>query len=357
MVEVIKVFVPAILTFVIGMGLTPLLTDYLYRNKLWKKKSVERTIDGHAANISASLHRDEEKKVPRMGGVIIWASTALAVFILLLLAELFGGIFKQFDFLSRSQTWVPLSALLVGACVGLIDDYLGTMGGSGKGGYIGGGLSLVKRLLVVCIIALLVGIWFFVKLDVDSIGIPFYGDFFIGYLIIPLFVIVALGIYSGGVIDGIDGLAGGLFASMFGAYGAIAFFQNQIDLAALCAAVVGGTLAFLWFNIPPARFYMSETGTMGLTILLSVVAFMTDSLGEGKGLIVLPIIALPLVLTTLSNIIQLGSKRIRGKKVFIVAPLHHHFEALGWPSYKVTMRYWVVGVICATLGIALALVG
>jgi len=145
---------------------------------------------------------------------------------------------------------------------------------------------------------------------------------------------------------------------LFSAYAGIAFFQNQINLAAFCAMLVGAILAFLWFNIPPARFYMSETGTMGLTITLAVVAFMTDSLGEGHGVFVLPIIALPLVVTVLSDVIQVGSKKLRrGKKVFRVAPLHHHFEALGWPPYKVTMRYWVISIIFAVTGMIIALVG
>jgi phospho-N-acetylmuramoyl-pentapeptide-transferase len=166
-----------------------------------------------------------------------------------------------------------------------------------------------------------------------------------------------MALYSGGVIDGIDGLAGGIFAAMFGAYAGIAFYQQQIDLAAFCATIAGAILAFLWFNIPPARYYMSETGTMGLTITLAVVAFMTDALGDGYGVLVLPIIALPLVITVLSVVIQVLSKRFRGKKVFLVAPVHHHFEAIGWPAYKVTMRYWVLSVVLAILGMVVALIG
>ena len=169
---------------------------------------------------------------------------------------------------------------------------------------------------------------------------------------------VALALYASGIIDGIDGLSGGVFAAIFAAYGAIAFYQQQIDLAAYCAMIVGAILAFLWFNIPPARFYMSETGTMGLTLTLAVVAFMTDSLGGGVGVLVLPIIALPLVVTVLSVIVQVLSKKFRGgKKVFLVSPLHNHFQALGWPSYKVTMRYWVISMVFAILGVIVALVG
>ena len=103
---------------------------------------------------------------------------------------------------------------------------------------------------------------------------------------------------------------------------------------------------------------MSDTGMMGLTITLGIVAFMTDSLGDGYGVIVLPIIALPLVVTVASDIIQILSKKLRnGKKVFLVAPIHHHFEAIGWPSYKVVMRYWVFSVICAILGVTIAIIG
>ena len=163
--------------------------------------------------------------------------------------------------------------------------------------------------------------------------------------------------YLGGVIDGLDGLAGGVFAVAFSSYAGIAFSQGQIDLAAFCGAIAGGILSFLWFNIPPARFYMSETGTMALTLTLTVVAFMTDKLGGGHGLLVLPLIAFPLIATTFSDIIQLGSKKLRnGKKVFKIAPLHHHFEAIGWPAYKVTMRFWIISVICGIVGLILGLV-
>jgi len=173
----------------------------------------------------------------------------------------------------------------------------------------------------------------------------------------PLFILTMLFIYSGGVIDGLDGLAGGTFAVMFSCYMIIAFYQDQINLAAFCASVVGGILAFLWFNIPPARFYMSETGTMALTVTLTIVAFMTDKLGGGYGLLVLPIIAIPLVVTTLSDIVQIFSKKYFGRKIFKIAPLHHHFEAIGWPSYKVTMRYWILSMIFGIVGVIVALMG
>ena len=150
-----------------------------------------------------------------------------------------------------------------------------------------------KRLILIGIIAFSVSLWFYLKLSVSSIGLPFgFPNLELGWLFIPFFIIVMLAIYSGGIIDGIDGLSGGIFASIFSGYAIIAFIQNQIDISALCAVIVGGILAFLWFNIPPARFYMSETGSMALTITLTVVAFMTDSVGDGHGVIALPVIAL-----------------------------------------------------------------
>ncbi|MEK9184608.1 MAG: hypothetical protein AAB866_00370, partial [Patescibacteria group bacterium] len=201
-------------------------------------------------------------------------------------------------------------------------------------------------------------LWFYFKLDVTGVGMPFSDELFLGWLFIPFFMLVTLALYSGGIIDGVDGLAGGVFAVMFSAYASIAFYLNQINLAVFCAVVVGGILAFLWFNIPPARYYMSETGTMALTITLAIVAFMTDTLGEGHGIIVLPVIALPLLFTSLSAIIQILSKKFRnGKKVFLVAPFHHHLEAKGWPTYKITMRYWIISVVCAIVGVTIALIG
>ena len=349
--DVVKIFVPTFAAFFVGMTVTPFLTYYLFKYKMWKKKSVERSIDGTASTISASLHRDEEKKTPRMGGVVIWTSVALTTLLFFFLARLTPD-FAKLDFLSRSQTWLPLFTLLVGALIGLIDDFLVVSGGSGKGGYVGGGLPLSVRIGSVIAIGFAGAWWFYFKLGVSAIDIPFLGGLELGFLFIPFFMIVMLAIYSGGVIDGIDGLSGGILATIFTAYSLIAFFQNQIDLAAFSAVVVGGILAFLWFNIPPARFYMSETGILALTTSLTVVAFLTAEV------VVLPIIALPLFISSGSVILQILSKRFRhGKKIFLVAPIHHHFEAMGWPGYKVTMRFWIVGVICAILGTVIALLG
>jgi phospho-N-acetylmuramoyl-pentapeptide-transferase len=226
----------------------------------------------------------------------------------------------------------------------------------GTGKHFAGGLPLSQRLLVVGVTSIFSGWWFYEKLDVSSVSVLGNGYIDLGIFFIPFFVLVSIAIYASSVIDGIDGLSGGTFMFIFTAYTGIAVFQNQIDLAAYCATLVGGILAFLWFNVPPARFYMTETGIMALTMTLTIVAFMTDSLGGGEGVSVLPIIGILLVLTVFSNIIQLFYKKFLGRKLLLIAPLHHHFEALGWPAEKVTMRYWIFGFVFAIIGTLCAIV-
>lgn len=346
--QVMQIFLPATVAFLIGVGMTPFLTHFLYSRKMWKPHAGKTALDGTPAVEFNRLHQTRETGTPRFGGVVVWGSVVLTATLFQLLWVFFPSSIGDLSFISRGQTWVPFAALLCGALVGLLDDLYEVQGRKG--------LRLRMRLGIVALVALLCAWWFYSKLEVSAISFPFHSvPLELGWLFIPFFVLVALFIYAGGVIDGIDGLAGGLFAAMFGAYAGIAFFQQQFDLAALCAAVAGGLLAFLWFNIPPARFYLSETGTMGLTLLLTVVAFSTDILGNGKGITVLPVIALPLIATVLSNILQVSGKKILGRKLLRIAPLHHHFEAVGWPPHKVVMRYWIVGIVAAITGMTIAL--
>jgi phospho-N-acetylmuramoyl-pentapeptide-transferase len=347
--DVMALFVPATLSFLVGILLTPFVSELLYRNKMWKKKAGKISLDGTPASTFNTLHETREVGVPRFGGVIVWSSTLITADLLQILWRILPSDFSSVAFISRNQTWVPLAALAAGAFVGFLDDLYEVETSRG--------LRLRVRLLLVALVALLCGLWFYQKLGVSAISFPFeYGPLELGILFVPFFVLTALFLYAGGVIDGIDGLAGGVFAIIFATYGALALFQHQNNIAGLCAALAGGLLAFLWFNIPPARFYLSETGSMALTLVLTTIAFLTDIRGEGKGLTILPIVALPLVVTVGSNVIQILGKKIFKRKIFRVAPLHHHFEALGWPPYKVTMRYWVVSVIAALIGLSLALV-
>lgn len=347
--DAVKIFIPVVLVFFVGMAITPIVTHYLYTWKLWKKKSVTTTVDGREATITSKIHGDEERQTPRMGGVIVWGSVLITTIIMACLSgALSSHTADKLSFLSRNQTWLPFFTLIVASLIGLIDDLFVVAGG---GSYAGGGLSLRKRLALVCLLGLLGACWFYFKLGTSGIHIPFDGTWNLGFFFIPFFAFVMIAMYSGGIIDGVDGLAGGVFLMMFSAYGVIAYSQHQVDLAAFCMVIAGALLVFLWFNVPPARFFLSETGTMGLTTTLTVVAFLT---GE---VVVLPIIALPLVLTVLSVVVQLLSKKFRnGKKVFLVAPLHNHFIVKGWPRHKVTMRYWIFSAVCAVFGIVFALV-
>lgn len=347
--EILKLFIPSILTFTIGILITPIVTHYLYKYKLWKKSSVQLTTDGQVAELTNRLHNDEAKKTPRMGGIVVWGSVFLTTGLLALLYNFFPNkTTEELQFFSREQTWIPLSVMLVAAIVGLIDD-LSVVKKFGNA--TGGGLSLKIRIGAIALIGALVGYWLYSKLDLTGLYLPFVGMINVGIFIIPIIVIFMIGIFSGGVIDGIDGLSGGVLASAFLGFATIAGYQAQFDIAALCMAIVGGIMAFLWFNIPPARFYMSETGMMALTTTLCVVAVLTNSL------LVLPIIAFPLVLAAGSSTLQLIWKKVFKKKLFLVAPIHHHFEALGWPSYKVVMRFWIVGVFSATLGVVIHILG
>jgi phospho-N-acetylmuramoyl-pentapeptide-transferase len=346
---IVRILVPSALAFSIGIALTPIVLHYLYHFKVWKKKGGKHTLDGEVAHEFNRLHEHNETRVPRMGGIVVWGSvilTALGISALALILQ--DPWITRLNFLSRNQTWIPLAALLVGAIAGFVDDLL-MVQPQGKG------LRLRVRLAIVVALSSAIGFWFYDKLDVTAINIPFSTPIEIGWLIIPFFILMSLALYASGVIDGVDGLSGGVFASIFSSYAVIFFALNQIDLAAFSMAIVGGLLAFLWFNIPPARFYMSDTGTMALTLTLATLAFMSDNLGGGVGIAVLPIIGGLLVVTVASDILQVFWKRFYGRKLFRIAPLHHHFEAIGWSPAKVTMRYWVVSVILATLGVIVAL--
>jgi len=345
---IVKLLFPAILAFCIGIILTPLVTYHLYKFKAWKKEGGKTAIGGHTATEFNRLKGTEETKTPRMGGIVIWGSTFIAISVLYICTIISDNtFFNDLFFLSRSQTWIPFATLLIGALFGLLNDFYDIQHG-------GKGVRLSVRLSIITILSAFIGWWFYAKLGVDSISIPFGDPLYIGALLIPFFVLLTNALYASGVIDGIDGLAGGVFATIFCAYGGLAFMQSQYDLAAFCLMLTGSILAFLWFNIPPARFWMTETGTMSLTLTLAVVVLTTDNLVSGYGIALLPIIGFLLVITVLSNVIQIGYRKLTGKKFFRIAPLHHHFEAIGWPSHKVTMRYWVISMICAVIGLAFA---
>lgn len=363
--SLVKLFLPVVMTFMIGIAITPSLTSLFYKYKLWKKQARKDNTVDHAevpvnkfgvrpGDISPEFQKinnaAEEIRTPRVGGMVIWLSIGISALLLFLLAEFFpSDVTQKINFISKNQTLLPFLALLLGALWGLADDLMCSFIQKGR---FANGFPRKIMFGFVALVGLLFGWWFYTKLGIDAVRIPFTDSIVsLGSLFIPVFVLIMLGMFSSGVIDGIDGLAGGVMATCFAAYATIAFFQNQIDIAAFSGVVSGGILAFLWFNVPPARFYMGETGMLALTLTLTVIAFLTDQV------LLLPIIGFPLFFTSLSSFLQILSKKLYGPqgKIFRIAPVHHHFEAIGWSRPKIVMRYWIISVVFAVTGIVIAL--
>ncbi len=329
--DITKVFWLTALSFVIALIWTPLFTDFLYKNKLGKK--IRKTgYDAQRAPIFHSLHKGKEN-TPTMGGLLVWITTAIITVL--------------FNF-SRAGTWLPLFALVASGIIGAVDDLLNIRGiGPNRGG-----LAFKNKFFLYLIIAAVGAWWFYFKLGWDVFHIPSYGDVFLGLWYIPLFILVIVTCaFAVNETDGLDGLAGGTLAIAYAAYGFIAIGEGKIALAAFCGTIAGALLAFLWFNIYPARFFMGDTGSMALGTTLAVIAFLTNSVA------VLPIIGFIFVIEALSVVIQITSKKFFHRKVFLSAPIHHHFEALGWPETKVTMRFWVISSVMAIIGVMVALLG
>lgn len=342
--QVSRVLIIAAIAFIGAIVWTPLLTHFLY------KYNIGKQIRSEGAPIFHSLHQ-KKQGTPTMGGLLIWITILVLMVLFWIPDYLFNNQLKTFDFLnflSRKQTLLPLGIMVFSALIGVADDLLGVKGIGPKGG----GLRIRHRILLYTLIAVVGAIWFYYKLGWDILHIPGVGDFSIGFWYIPLFIFIIVATsFSVNETDGLDGLAGGLLGIAFSAYGVIAFVQGKYELAIFCGAIIGALLAFLWFNIYPARFFMGDTGNMSLGVTLGVIAMLTNSVA------VLPLIGFVFVLESTSVIIQIISKKLRGKKVFLSSPLHHHFEAIGWPETKVTMRFWIIGAIMAILGLVIGLIG
>lgn len=337
--ELIKIIFLGTASFIIATLLTPVLTHFLFKYKLGKQIR-----DASEAPVYAQLHA-AKSGTPTMGGILIWG-TVLLLMTGIALFGLWSPTIQQFNFLSRSETLLPLGALVASALVGLVDDIFNIK----RKGSHGGGLRVRHRVLIYTAIAVIGAWWFSAKLDWDVLHVPFFGNFAIDGWYIPFFILVIVATsFSVNETDGLDGLAGGGLLAGFAAYGVIAFLLGRYDLAVFCAVIMGATLAFLWFNIFPARFIMGDTGAMSLGITLGIIAMLTNYA------LLLPIIGFVFVLETMSAIVQVISKKVFKKKIFISAPIHHHLEAIGWPEPKIVMRFWIIAAVMAGLGIMLFL--
>lgn len=331
---VIRILLLGSLGFFLSMLITPLYTTLAYQKEFWKKPR-QNTTTGEAAKVFNSLHGEKHKRhIPTMAGMVFVLSVALVTL---------------FFNLSREETWLPLAAFVGAGAVGLLDDII-NIRGSGLGV---AGLSTKLKLLLTTLVALIGGWFFYVKLDVTSVHITGLGEWSIGWLIVPLFVLVVVATANAvNISDGLDGLAGGLCASAFGAYTVIAFIQQRYGVAAFCMTIVGTLLSYTWFNVFPARFFMGDVGSFALGTALGVVAMLTNTV------ILLPVIGIVFVAEAGSSALQIASKKLRnGKKIFKIAPIHHHFEASGWPETKVTMRFWILGQVAGVIGLILFLIG
>lgn len=331
--DLITVFSLSVGSFLLAMLLTPIYTYFAYRFRFWKHQRATSTT-GEVLEVFTKLHAEKFKRsIPTMAGIIFVISILVVTFL-----------FNR----DRAETLLPLAALAGGAVVGLLDDIV-NLRGKGKGS---GGIRSSLKFLMITGIAAVLGWYFYTKLGYNAIHIPFYGNLLLGMWIVPLFVFAVVATSNAANIsDGLDGLAGGILSVAFGAYGVIALLQGHIMMAGFCFTVVGALLAYLWFNIYPARFFMGDVGSFALGTSLGVVAMLTNTL------FLLPIIGILLVVEAGSSLIQITSKKFFHRKVFISAPIHHHLEAKGWPEVKVTMRFWVIACVAAFIGIMLALAG
>lgn len=335
-VQLIRILILALISF----GLS-----FVFAGLYWKavkKYGLGKQIRTDAPAFQ-KLHEHKEG-TPTMGGIIIWLPVLILGILFFILAKSFNGLWSGFNFLSRSQTYLPLGTMMGAALVGLIDDILGFF----KKGPGGGGLALRHKLLIYILISSLGALWFWWKLGWDVLYVPFIGPVFIGYWFIPflIFILVASTL-SANETDGLDGLLGGVAIIALTALTAVCFFEGKYDLAAFLAVTIGSLITFLWFNIYPAKFFMGDTGAVALGMIIGVVSILTQTA------LLLPFFAFILVLESLSVIIQLISRKLFHRKVFLLTPLHHHFEAKGWPESQVTMRFWMISGLMAALGIIL----
>lgn len=326
--QAIRILIGAIASFVVALALTPTVTRLIMRFEL--KKQIRTS---ESAPVFAALHK-KKAGTPTAGGIIIWG-TVLVIAIAFYFLPLF-------DFVDRAQTFLPLAAFFIAAAIGLVDDLMGIAGMGPKGG----GISIRQKLVAYFAISLVGAMWFYYRLGWNALAIPFDGTIQLGWWYIPFFMfIVIASAFSVNETDGLDGLAGGVMLFAFTALTVIAFALGRYHLAMFDAVIAGALLAFLWFNIYPARFFMGDTGSMALGITLGVTAMLTNTA------LLLPFFAIIPIIETLSVIVQLTSKKLRGKKIFRSTPIHHHFEAIGWPESQITMRFWIISAVSSIAGL------
>ncbi|MFA6354487.1 MAG: phospho-N-acetylmuramoyl-pentapeptide-transferase [Candidatus Paceibacterota bacterium] len=336
--ESIRVIVLMVISFGVALLMTPFWFKLIKQYQLHKQIRTSKD-----APVYNSYHQKKEG-TPTAGGIIIWSTVLIVAIFFGFVNLFFDGFWGHFSFIDRAQTYLPIAALIIAALLGLFDDWLGVL----RIGSNGGGMKIRYKLIFYTVAAAIGAWWFYFKLDIHTIYVPFWGNFEIGVWYIPIFMFVIIAsAFSANETDGLDGLLGGVSLFAFVALTVVAFVLGRYDLAALGGVVIGSLLAFLWFNIFPAKFFMGDTGSMSLGITIGVIAMLTNTV------LLLPFFAIILVIESLSVIIQMISKKIWKKKIFLSSPIHHHFEALGWPESQVTMRFWIISALVSAFGLVI----
>jgi phospho-N-acetylmuramoyl-pentapeptide-transferase len=341
--ELAKIFILTVLGFAFALFNTPILTNFLYRNKIGKqiRKSKETPL-------YSKMHAGKAG-TPTMGGILVWGTTTFIILFFWFTDRVLNIEQLRFlNFLTRRETLLPLGAFLGASVVGMVDDWLD----SKKLGHEGRGLRFRFKIWLYLLVAAIGAWWFYYKLEFSTVNVPFLGNYDIGLWFLPFFVLSVTAVsFAVDLTDGLDGLAGGSLMIAFFCFGVIAFLQGRSDLTAMIAVVCGSLLAFLWFNVHPARFFMGDTGAMGMGVLLAIVAFLTNSI------FLLALIGFVFMVEALSTLTQIAYRKLFKKKLLLSSPLHHHFEALGWPEAKVTMRFWIIAAVTGIIGIVVYFIG
>jgi phospho-N-acetylmuramoyl-pentapeptide-transferase len=336
LLQAVRVLVLSLFAFSVAMAITPAVTRILAHVKAEKQIRTSGKTP-----IFSKLHK-EKIGTPTMGGIIIWGTVLVIAFLIFILNFFFDGLFTYLNFVDRAETYLPIAAMLIAGILGLIDDAFGVL----RIGPNSGGMKVSQKLVGYFFLAIIGALWFYFRLDWDVLSIPLVGTVSIGWFYIPLFIfVIVASAFSANETDGLDGLAGGILLFAYIALTVVAFMLGRFELATFGGVTIGALLAFLWYNIYPARFFMGDTGSMSLGITMGVIAMLTNTP------LLLPLFAPILVLESASVIIQVISKKTRGKKVFLSTPIHHHFEALGWHESKITMRFWIISAMFAIFGL------
>jgi phospho-N-acetylmuramoyl-pentapeptide-transferase len=313
--------------FIVGLGVGSPYINLLRRLRMGKQIRREGPQSHYA-----------KQGTPTLGGVLIIAVVAgLWVAVLAVLQEPQRG-----DFVA--QTIVPIGALIAVGILGFIDDYVNIVYGVG----IRGRHKLVWQLIV----AVVGSVYIQRHFAITGVFVPLVGEVEIGAVAFVVLAVFAIISTSNGVnlIDGLDGLSGGTLVFAFLSFAFIAAARGFPWLVVVCSMIVGALLAFLWFNAHPAEVIMGDVGSLALGATLATVALTTGFI------LLLPVVGVLYVVENLSVILQVGSFKLRGRRIFRMAPIHHHFELIGWPEQKVTIRFWLIGALAGIIGAILAFV-